>query len=699
MAAINKSFVIKNGLEISTDLIIANATTRKVGIGTTVPQYTLHVNGGIGATDAYVSGIATVSNQLRVGTGGTVFTVLGVGNSIGVGTANPAFLLDVRSPVSTGQTALYVQGDVRITGDLVVEDDLVLDEVTTRNITVSNQATTLNLSATGIGTITTLNSTSGTITNLTSTNLTGTSGTITTFNSTSGTITNLTGTSGTITTLNSTSGTITNLNVTGISTLGTVKVSSGIITATSGIVTYYGDGQYLNLSNSPYKGIGIGTTGGVVGYGITFLNLKGAGVSTTQYNSSTGIATIFFEGGGGSGSISISTTAPALPNSGDLWYSPDYGRTFIYYDESVVGYGTDAFWVDAAPFNVGVITSTAFAPASASAPSIHFAGDVQTGFFSPSSGNITAVSVGSSILNVNPSGINVTGVVTATEFDISGSSNTLTAGGLNVGVATATEFDISGSSNTLTAGGLNVGVATATSFFGALTGNATGLSGTPNITVGNIVGVALTLSGNLTVNGTQTIINTTNLEITDPLVGIGSGNTTDAQANGDGILIYGATNKTLTYNDTKKAFETNVAWATTDTRFISVAEKLVRVNGNTVSLVYNTTGANIGFATNPSGNITLAVTGIPTSSDFDNHVITFSVFVNQTGTARTCTAVTLNGVSKTIKWSGGSLSVAISGVTTTSGYDIYSFTGINTVGSASTTVNYDVLGVVNGGFR
>jgi cytoskeletal protein CcmA (bactofilin family) len=35
------------------------------------------------------------------------------------------------------------------------------------------------------------------------------------------------------------------LNVSGISTLGNVKVSGGIVTATTGVVTYYGDGQYL----------------------------------------------------------------------------------------------------------------------------------------------------------------------------------------------------------------------------------------------------------------------------------------------------------------------------------------------------------------------------------------------------------------------------------------------------------------------
>jgi len=137
----------------------------------------------------------------------------------------------------------------------------------------------------------------------------------------------------------------------------------------------------------------------------------------------------------------------------------------------------------------------------------------------------------------------------------------------------------------------------------------------------------------------------------------------------------------------------------TDYRIQSVSEKTTLVNGNTVSLVYNTGGGNIAICTNPSGDVTLNVTGIPTDSNFDNRSLTFSVIVNNTGTARSCTSVSLNGFSRTIKWFGGSLATAISGVTTSSGYDIYNFTGINTVGSATTTANYEILGTVNGGYR
>jgi len=56
-----KEFRRKNGLEVNTNLIFADTTINSVGIATTIADYTLHVNGGIGATDLYVSGVATAS--------------------------------------------------------------------------------------------------------------------------------------------------------------------------------------------------------------------------------------------------------------------------------------------------------------------------------------------------------------------------------------------------------------------------------------------------------------------------------------------------------------------------------------------------------------------------------------------------------------------------------------------------------------
>jgi len=156
--SVNKNFVVKNGLEVDTNLILADATTNKVGIGTTVPTYELHVNGGIGATSATISGFATALQGLRVGTAGTVLTVLsspGVGYSVGVGSSQPEYLLDVRSPVSTGQTALYVQGDVRITGDLNV-DDITLDDATINDLVVQNTLFVGSGGGVGVATIATL---------------------------------------------------------------------------------------------------------------------------------------------------------------------------------------------------------------------------------------------------------------------------------------------------------------------------------------------------------------------------------------------------------------------------------------------------------------------------------------------------------------------------------------------------------------
>lgn len=62
MTAYNKNFVVKHGLEVNNNLIVANADVKRVGVGTTNPLSTLDVRGGIGVSDINASGITTTSN-------------------------------------------------------------------------------------------------------------------------------------------------------------------------------------------------------------------------------------------------------------------------------------------------------------------------------------------------------------------------------------------------------------------------------------------------------------------------------------------------------------------------------------------------------------------------------------------------------------------------------------------------------------
>jgi len=270
--SVNKAFVVKNSLEVNQKLILADAVTGKVGIGTSVPGYLLDVAGGIGATDVYVKnnfytiGIGTFINKLSVGTNGTTLT--GVGGSVGVGTVSPQYLLDVRTPVSTGQTALYVQGDARITGNLDIGNDVTIDEISVRNISVSNQTSSLYVNVSGVTTSNNLNVTGVTTSN--NLNVTGIA-TIATLG--------VTGTS-----------TATNLVVTGVSTLGTVKVSSGVVTATAGVVTYYGDGSKLTgVIASGGGSIGIQSGGVTVGTAITTVNFVGTGLTASQSGNTSNV--------------------------------------------------------------------------------------------------------------------------------------------------------------------------------------------------------------------------------------------------------------------------------------------------------------------------------------------------------------------------------------------------------------------------
>jgi len=148
------------------------------------------------------------------------------------------------------------------------------------------------------------------------------------------------------------------LNVSGVSTLGTVQISVGIVTASSGIVTYYGDGSKLE---NIISGVGIQSTGTVVGTGITTLNFIGAG---NTFSVDGGTVNISIQGGGGDG--------------GSQWVDGTLGIS----TSSFVGIGTtdpiSPLQVGAAGTNVFIVNSTGDVGIGTTNPNtkLHVVGDI-----------------------------------------------------------------------------------------------------------------------------------------------------------------------------------------------------------------------------------------------------------------------------------------------------------------------------------
>jgi hypothetical protein len=125
--AIQKNFVVKNGIQVNDNLIVANTGSGKVGIATSVSNYTLEVNGDIGTETLNVVGVSTLTDLVI---NGSLSALNGVGTtdqylaSIGIGVT----WKDVVSPrttttyqASSGQTTFstsYTVGlvDVYVNG-------------------------------------------------------------------------------------------------------------------------------------------------------------------------------------------------------------------------------------------------------------------------------------------------------------------------------------------------------------------------------------------------------------------------------------------------------------------------------------------------------------------------------------------------------------------------------------------------------
>lgn len=93
---------------------------------------------------------------------------------------------------------------------------------------------------------------------------------------------------------------------------------------------------------------------------------------------------------------------------------------------------------------------------------------------------------------------------------------------------------------------------------------------------GAITGTDLVLSGDLTVNGTTTTIDTTHLQIEDKNITLAYGNTSDVGADGGGITLLGATNKTFNWVDSTDAW-------TSSEHMNLVSGKSYKINGTAIT--------------------------------------------------------------------------------------------------------------------
>jgi hypothetical protein len=592
--SINKNFVVKHGLEVNSDLILANSNTKRVGIATTVPGYTLDVAGGIGVTHLSVTGIGSVKD-LHVGTNGELFRAIGAAGSVGVGTAFPAYLLDVRTQSDSGTKALYVRGDVQVTGDLLI-DDISVNQATFDHIYVGTAATAVNLyvpisgiATIGVGIVTTLSGTNvnysgiGTIvtfgsTRSTITNLVGTSNTLTNIVSTSSTITNIVGTSNTLTNIVSTSSTITNFTGTS-STISQLRISGvasiAILDAATVIVSGIAATNLTVTNNFNVLGIATLSQLGVSGV-TTSRNLQVVGFTTLANSSVTGVSTI------GDLAVSGVTTSRNLQVVGftTLANSSVTGVSTITTANITNLTGTSSTITQQRVTGISTLLSTTLVGTSSStgtasqtlqvsggsyisgslgvgktlpAYTVDVFGDVNiTGSFlqngAPLAG-FTSVSYATTAFGLENSPNILVGVVTANQLRttgiltaptaVFGSNVTANSTGINVsGIVTATS-SVFGSNVTSNASGITVtsgSITTPTAIVGSnVTANSSGINVSGIVTATTIRGTTIVAGSNVTSNASG--ITVTSGILTAPTAVIGSNVTINSTGiNASGIV-------------------------------------------------------------------------------------------------------------------------------------------------------------------
>ena len=276
-----------------------------------------------------------------------------------------------------------------------------------------------------------------------------------------------------------------------------------------------------------------------------------------------------------------------------------------------------------------------------------------------------------------------TGAVVGTTNTQTLTNKTLTSPTLTtpaLGVATADSINGTTIPNTktlvVTTDKLNVLAATSSSELAGIISDETGtgalvFANTPTLVTPNIgaaTGTSLVLSGDLTVNGTTTTINSTEITIDDKNLVLGAVATpTDAGADGGGLTLKGATDKTFNWIDATDSW--------TSSEHMNLASgKVLKIAGTEVL-----------SATQYTGNAATVTNGITTASKISALAATSSselagVISDETGTGALVFANTPTLVTPAIGAATGT-SLVLSGALTATAITLND----SSVGSATAT--------------
>lgn len=198
---------------------------------------------------------------------------------------------------------------------------------------------------------------------------------------------------------------------------------------------------------------------------------------------------------------------------------------------------------------------------------------------------------------INISALGVSGELwntTITTGSIS-TGGSLTTGGINIATGSAFNGTVAIATGAGTVNKtINIGTASTSGTTAITIGSSSGATST--VTLNGTVSTSsnLTVGGNLTVNGTTTTINSTTVNVDDILIELGAvASPTDVTAEGGGVSLLGATNKTITWSATGNNWTSSENWNIANTKTFKINN--TSVLSSTVVLGLTPTINAIGF--------------------------------------------------------------------------------------------------------